>query len=119
MNNSSIRRIQRTVLGFGLATMIFAGRAHALDVIDPTGAIYVGVSNSSQFNASFGATNLFTQNMSGVAVGQTVPGPEYAKQGSGDAWVIFEVDQAYSIGSIYWAQRNGSTTGDNMQKMSI
>jgi hypothetical protein len=46
-------------------------------------------------------------------------GREWAKSGSGDAWIRFEVDQIYTVGSVYWSQRVGSGTGDNMQVMSI
>lgn len=110
---------RRILAGLGLAGMFFATPVHALDVIDPTGMIYTNVLNSSQFAAAWGATNLFTQDMSSIAIGQTFGGPEYAKSGAGDAWVSFEVDQVYSVGSVYWAQRNGASTGDNMQLMSI
>jgi hypothetical protein len=109
----------RILAGLGLAGLLFSTHVQALDVIDPTGMIYTNVHNSSQFAAAWGATNLFTQDMTSIAVGQTFGGVEYAKSGAGDAWVSFEVDQVYSVGSIYWAQRNGASTGDNMQLMSI
>ena len=41
------------------------------------------------------------------------------KSGPGTAWVAFEVDASYPVGSVFFAQRNGANTGDNMQKMSI
>ncbi|HYG24224.1 MAG TPA: LamG-like jellyroll fold domain-containing protein [Verrucomicrobiae bacterium] len=110
---------RRSLAGIGLACLLFAGSTKALDVIDPTGAIYTNVTNSSQFAAAWGATNLFTHNMSAISVGQSFGGPEWAKSGSGSAYVAFEVDQVYSVGSVYWAQRNGASTGDNMQRMSI
>lgn len=102
----------------GLA-LLAAREARALDPIDPTGAVYTGITNSSQFSTGFVATNLFSQNMTGVAVGQTFGGSEWARSGSGSAYVAFQVDQSYDVGSVFWAQRNGSTTGDNMQVMSI
>jgi hypothetical protein len=112
-------RLRRLLAGGGVACLLMASQARALDVIDPTGALYTNVINSSQFAAAWGATNLFTQNMSAISVGQSFGGAEWAKAGSGSAYVAFEVDQPYSVGSVYWAQRNGSTTGDNMQRMSI
>jgi hypothetical protein len=96
-----------------------ATEARALDVIDPTGAIYTNVLASSQFSSGFAASNLFTSNMTTIAIGQAFGGAEWAKSGSGSAYVAFQVDQVYNVGSVYWAQRNGSTTGDNMQRMSI
>src|SRR4051794_12607800 len=62
----------------GLA-LLTASEVRALDMIDPTGAVYINVTNSSQFNSSFTASNLFSQNMTGVAVGQTIGGSEWAK----------------------------------------
>ena len=102
------------------AALLAATEVRALDVIDPTGSIYSNITNSSQFSTGFTATNLFTQNMSSIAVGQTFGGSEWARAGLGSAYVAFQVDQSYSIGSVYWAQRNGSAVpGDNMQVMSI
>src|SRR5262245_436607 len=105
--------------GLSLASLLLTQNSRALDVIDPTGLIYTNVAQSSAFAVGWGATNLFGQDMTSISVGQTFGGAEYAKSGAGDAWVRFEVDQIYSIGSIYWAQRNGASTGDNMQIMSI
>jgi hypothetical protein len=102
----------------GLALMA-GSNVRALDVIDPTGAIYSNITNSSQFSGGFIASNLFSQNMTAVAIGQSFGGTEWARAGAGSAYVAFQVDQSYNVGSVYWAQRNGSTTGDNMQLMSI
>src|ERR1700742_3940112 len=102
----------------GLA-LLAAGEVRALDMIDPTGAIYSNITNSSQFSTGFVASNLFSQNLTGVTVGQTIAGAEWAKSGSGSAYVAFQVDQSYTVGSVFWAQRNGSSTGDNMQVLSI
>ncbi len=99
--------------------LLAAREARALDVIDPTGVVYTNVLASSQFSSGFAASNLFTSNMTGIAVGQVFGGAEWAKAGPGSAYVAFQVDQVYNVGSVYWAQRNGSTTGDNMQQMSI
>lgn len=91
----------------------------SLPVLDPTGVIYTDVSDSSRFNASFISSNLFKQNVTGLKPGSTLTGSEYAKSGPGTAYVAFKVDNAYTIGSVFFAQRNGSGTGDNMQKMTI
>jgi hypothetical protein len=117
----SIDRGHRFLTKSALVGLLFAGclRVQALDVIDPTGTAYINVTNSSQFAAAWGASNLFSQDVSFFTIGQTFGGVEWAKAGSGSAYVAFEVDQIYSVGSIFWAQRNGSTTGDNMQLMSI
>lgn len=91
----------------------------SLNVLDPSGSVYTNVRHSSAFAANWGATNLFTTDVSNVPVGGNLSGAEYAKSGGGDAWVAFEVDKAYEVGAVFWAQRNGSTTGDNMQVLSL
>lgn len=91
----------------------------SLPVLDPTGLIYTDISDSSRFNASFISSNLFKQNVTDLKPGSTITGSEYAKSGPGTAYVAFKVDTAYTIGSIFYAQRNGSGTGDNMQKVTI
>jgi hypothetical protein len=103
----------------GLA-LLAANEVRALNPVDPTGAVYSNITNSSQFSTGFTATNLFSQDMTGVAVGQTFGGAEWARSGGGSAYVAFQVDQSYDVGSVFWAQRNGSAVpGDNMQVMSI
>lgn len=102
------------------AALLLAYPATAYDVLDPTGAIYTDVSASSQFSAAYAATNLFDKDVGSVTVGQTFSaGAEFAKAGSGDVWVAFQVDQPYAIGSVFFSQRSGSTIGDNMQRLSI
>ena len=101
------------------AALLTATEVRALDLIGPTGSIYSNITNSSQFSTGFVASNLFSQDMSLISVGQAFGGSEWAKSGPGSAYVAFQVDQVYNVGSVYWAQRNGSSTGDNMQRMSI
>lgn len=91
----------------------------SLPVIGPAGTIYSNVRDSSHFNASYVAANLFTHDVTSLAPGSTLTGAEFAKSGPGTAWVAFEVDTIYTVGSVYFAQRQGANTGDNMQKMSI
>ena len=64
------------------ATLFAALNVHALDVIDPTGAIYTSVSDSSHFGPTWGATNLFNYDVTGVVPGDVLPttGLEYAKR---------------------------------------
>jgi len=103
-----------------LIAVLLATRALALDVIDPTGAAYINVSDSSRFSASFVSSNLFTYSVTGVVPGDVLGTTgEYAKSGGGTAYVVFEIDAIYDVGSVFYAQRFGSTTGDNMQRMSV
>jgi hypothetical protein len=46
-------------------------------------------------------------------------GKEWACAGTNDAWIAFQVDQSYPVAAIYWSQRVGSGTGDNMESLSI
>lgn len=91
----------------------------SLPVIGPSGTIYADVSDSSRFGATWTAANLFANDVTGLAPGSTLGGTEYARSGPGSAWVAFRVDQVYTVGSLYFAQRAGSNTGDNMQRLSI
>jgi hypothetical protein len=113
--------LQRVAAALLAATALGSAQSlQAFDVIDPSGTIYGNVSDSSHFNGSFISANLFDADVSAAAVGSPLSaGAEYAKSGPGDAWVAFEVDQPYEVGSIFWAQRNGANTGDNMQRLSI
>lgn len=91
----------------------------SLQVLSPTGTIYSNVRDSSHFSSGYVAANLFTHNVTGLAPGSTLSGAEFAKNGPGTSFVAFEVDNVYTVGSVYFAQRAGSTTGDNAQKLSI
>jgi len=99
-----------------------------LRILDPKGSgkVYGNISASSVFGnnlATWGPTNLFKTDVSSLQIGQIMTtegsGKEWAKSGGGDAWVAFQVDQSYPVGAIYWSQRVGSGTGDNMQSLSI
>lgn len=106
-------------LTFTLAFQAF--HANALDVVDPTGANYTGVSDSSHYDGSYTAANLFDQDVTGVAVGTILSGSEFAKSGSGDSFVAFQLDAIYTnIGSIFYAQRAGyDPTQDKIGGISI
>lgn len=91
-----------------LASVFLAIHARALDVIDPTGVNYSGVSDSSHYDGTYTAANLFDQNMTGVPLGTILSGNEYATAGQSSAFVAFQLDQAYTnVASIFYAQRNG------------
>lgn len=85
-------------------------QAQALDVIDPTGASYTAVSDSSHYDGSYVAANLFDEDLTGVAVGTVLTaGGEFAKSGSGNSFVAFQLNTVYTnVASIFYAQRAGS-----------
>lgn len=90
------------------APVLLAVHGRALDVIDPDGLSYTGVSDSSEYNSSYTAANLFDQNVTGVAVETILSGNEFARNGSGDSFVAFQLDTVYTnVGSIFYAQRSG------------
>jgi hypothetical protein len=91
----------------------------SLPVISPTGSAYSNVTDSSHFGAGWVGANLFAMDVTGLAPGSTLGGSEYARSGPGTAWVAFQVDAVYTVGSFYYSQRAGSNTGDNMQRLSI
>jgi hypothetical protein len=99
-----------------------------LRILDPkgSGTVYGNISASSVFGnnlATWGPTNLFKTDVSSLPIGALMTtegsGKEWARAGAGDAWVAFQVDQSYPVGAVYWSQRVGSGTGDNMQSLSI
>jgi len=118
-----MNRNWRNLLAAGLACAALAPAlaVRALDVVDPTGVNYTSVSDSSHYNGSYVAANLFDQDVTGVAVGTLIPGAEYARNGAGDSFVAFQLDQIYTnIGSIFYAQRNGSNpAADKVATISL
>ena len=112
-------RIRRNWLVVAFLSLII--QARALDVIDPTGVNYTVISDSSHFDASYTAANLFDLNMTGVPVGTGLAGNDFAKSGTGESYVAFQLDQNYTnIGSIFYAQRGAnSTTVDKVWTISI
>ncbi len=90
------------------ASVFLVIHARALDVIDPTGANYTGVSDSSHYDGSYVAANLFNQDVTGIALGTIISGSEFATAGQSTAFVAFQLNQAYTnVASIFYAQRNG------------
>jgi len=102
------------------AMIIMPIHASALDVLDPTGTFYTGISDSSHFNDSYTAANLFNDDITAVAVGTTInfDSTEYARQGPGTSFITFQLDQIYTnIASIFFANRSG--TIDAVSQISI
>jgi Concanavalin A-like lectin/glucanases superfamily/Immunoglobulin I-set domain/Immunoglobulin domain len=98
----------RFATSLAFVSVFLAIHARALDVIDPTGVNYTGVSDSSHYDGTYTAANLFDQNMTGVPLGTILSGNEYATAGQSSAFVAFQLDQAYTnVASIFYAQRNG------------
>jgi hypothetical protein len=121
MKINSRNWIERFVTGLAFGSFLLAVPARALDVIDPTGANYSNVSDSSEYNSSYTAANLFDQNVTGVAVGTILSGNEYATAGQSSAFVAFQLNTLYTnVASIFYAQRNGyDPSQDKMGVISI
>ncbi len=82
--------------------------AQGLDVLDPTGAIYTSVSDSSHYNNDFVAANLFQFDVTGIPAGTFISSDavEFARQGGGSSYVAFQLDSVHAnIGSLYYANR--------------
>jgi len=123
-----------TLVSANVANSVTSTVAHVtvantfLRVLDPkgSGTIYGNILASSAFGNNFvawGPTNLFKTDVSSLAIGATMTtegaNKEWACNGTNDAWIAFQVDQSYPVGAVYWSQRVGSGTGDNMETMSI
>ena len=102
--------------------LLLTVRTQALDVIDPTGLNYLGVSDSSEYNGSYTAANLFDKDVTALSVGTILSGDaEYATAGQSNCFVAFQLDQNYTnIASLFYAQRaGGNPTLDKIQTISI
>jgi hypothetical protein len=84
-------------------------------VIDPTGAIYTGISASSSYSSGYLPNNLFAYNLTGVSTGSTLSSPEWATAGALSAYVAFQLDNSYLISSLFYAQRNSGGRSDTDQ----
>lgn len=95
-------------------SVFLAIQAKALDVIDPPGANYTGISDNSEYNSSYGSANLFALDMTGVAVGTILSGNEYADAGLSNCFVAFQVETIYTnVASVFYAQRSGSNPAED------
>ncbi len=104
------------------ACLLLAIRATAMDVIDPTGLSYAGVSDSSEYSSSYAAANLFDLNVTSIPVGTILSGDaEYATAGQSNCFVAFQLDENYTnVASIFYAQRAGSDPAlDKINVISI
>ncbi|HTI99194.1 MAG TPA: immunoglobulin domain-containing protein, partial [Dongiaceae bacterium] len=116
MGNFNWTRYGAGVLA-GVATLL-AIQVRALDVIDPTGFNYSGATDNSHYDDSYVSANLFDHDVTGLALGSTVSGNEYARSGTGDCYVSFQLDNIYTnIASVFYAQRNGFSA--NLDKIGI
>lgn len=104
-----------------VASFLLTIQARALDVIDPTGVSYTVISDSSHYDPTYTAANLFDANMTGVVPGANLTGNDFAKSGTGSSFVAFQLDRIYTnVGSIFYAQRGAnSTTVDKVWTISI
>jgi hypothetical protein len=101
-------KINQLTAWLAVSAVFLGVQAYALDVVDPDGVNYTGISDSSEYNSSYTAANMFAQNMTGVALGTTLSGSDFAKNGSGSSFVAFQLNTTYTnAGSIFYAQRAG------------
>jgi hypothetical protein len=103
-----------------ILSLVASVPAYALDVLDPDGTSYSGISDSSHFNESYTAANLFDYDMTGVVPGTFISfdTTEFARAGGGASFVAFQLDQVYTnIGSLFYAQRYA--TSDFVSQISI
>jgi hypothetical protein len=109
MKRTVRNRPDRFALFLASICACLALEARALDVIGPTGVNYTSISGNSAYDPTFTALNLFDQNMTGVALGSSISGSDFARSGVGDCYVAFQLDQVYTnVASIFYAQRSGA-----------
>ncbi len=115
-----IRNLNRFVLP-AVAVVFVARSAVGLEVIDPSGVSYTGISANSEYNSDYAASKLFDTDMTGFPVDTTITtGGEWARVGGSPGFVAFEVGQVYDVGSIYYAQRAGANaTSDKITQISV
>lgn len=122
MNTNKLNRTKCLVGWLALALLFPAVRTQALDVINPTGLNYTGVSDSSEYSSDYAATGLFDLDVTSIPVGTILSGDaEYATAGQSNCFVAFQLDQSYTnVASIFYAQRQGNDpTLDKIQIISI
>jgi Concanavalin A-like lectin/glucanases superfamily/Immunoglobulin I-set domain len=122
MKTNNPNRANRLAVWLSLALALLGVRAQALDVIDPTGTNYTGISDSSEYSSSYTAAFLFDDNVTGIPLGTILSGDgEYASAGQATNYVAFQLDTLYTnVGSIFYAQRaGGNPTEDKINFISI
>jgi hypothetical protein len=90
--------------------------------IGASGSIYTGVSASSTYpDPNYVAANMFDTDLTGVPLGSKLTGKDWADDGYGTsfqpAFLAFQVDQAYAVNAILYAQRN-SQSGATIDKIT-
>jgi hypothetical protein len=125
MKTNNRNRTNRPVVWLALALVLLSVRAQALDVVDPTGVNYTGISDSSDYpdGQMYVGANLFNYDMTGIPVGTVLPAAagEWATAGQATAFLAFQVEQVYTnVGSIFYAQRaGGNPVLDKINTISI
>jgi hypothetical protein len=117
---NSLSGLIRLVAAGALGLCLAGNRAEALEVIDPTGALYTGVKANSEFNGDYASAKLFDTDVTGVTDGTQISGGDWARVGTSPGFVAFELDKVYLAGSVFYAQRAGSDAFlDKVTKISI
>jgi hypothetical protein len=113
--------VRIAVIFFG--AMLFCARpADALYVIGPAPGLYSAVSDSSHYDSTYTAANLFNFNVTGLPLNsQLNDSAEFAKNGGGTSYVAFSLDQVYTnVGSLFYAQRSGGiASADKVSQISV
>lgn len=111
----------RWALGASAACLLASNSALALDVIDPTGALYTSVSANSEYDHnSYGGQNMFDTDVTGVTVGTKLTGGDWARVGIDPGYLAFQLDASHTVGSVYYAQRSGfNAVLDKVTRLSV
>jgi concanavalin A-like lectin/glucanase superfamily protein/immunoglobulin I-set domain protein len=122
-SNQPLSPLRSAVISLATLALAFvAGPAYGASVIDPTGASYTQVFASSSYNGSYGPSNLFNFNVTGVTPGSTLAdSQEWATAGQMSAYVAFQLPTTHTVTSLFFAQRDsgGRPDTDQMNLASI
>jgi hypothetical protein len=75
--------------------------------VGPSGALYTGISASSEYDPGYVGMNMFDTDVTGVSLGTHLTGNDWAVVGTDPQYLAFQVDQSYPVDAIFYAQRNG------------
>jgi hypothetical protein len=120
--NQPLTRMTGGLACLAAAACLYApGRVHALDVIDPSGTLYTGVSANSEYDpVSYGGLNMFDSDVSGVVAGDKLYGADWARVGVDPGYLAFQLDSVNTVGSVFYAQRAGSNPVlDKVNRLSV
>jgi hypothetical protein len=109
---------------FALSLAATISSVAAGDVISPSGVAYTEVGASSEYSSNYQAQNLFTHDMTGVALGTQVEpnasASDWAINGNAPGYLRFQLDQLQNIASVFYAQRiGGSPSADKIDFISL